>query len=167
MAQAREAMKNLPPEQKAMMEKMMSGKMAHAATKRTVTPMHQDKTINGFPCSGYRVTGSGPEMEIWATDAKNMKLDPKDLNTLKELAEFLTSSFPGMDRMADLVKDFDKPRPDQVPGMPILSIGKGSDGKETFRSEVVKIDRSSVPASTFELPQGFTKSEGFGDAKDE
>jgi hypothetical protein len=44
-------------------------------------------------------------------------------------------------------------------GMPIKSIMTTPDGGKVTM-EVVKVDKKAVPASTFELPAGYTKSEG-------
>lgn len=160
MAQMQEAMKNMPAEQRAQMEKMMAGRMKAAAPpKQTVKPMGQKKTINGFACAGYTVSSEAGEAEVWAADPKVLKLDAADMTAFKEFAEFMKSSFPGMERIADLAKDFDNPRADQVPGFPVLSIHKDKSGKEDFRSELVKLAKGSVEASAFELPAGFTKTD--------
>jgi hypothetical protein len=132
--------------------------MSHATPKRTIKPLNQSKTINGFVCQGYQAVSEGSELEIWSTDPKALKIEAKDMSAFKELADFMTSSFPGMDQMTDMAKDFEHPRPDQVPGLPILTIGKGRDGEETWRAEVIKIEKGSVGDSYFELPDGYTKN---------
>jgi len=161
MAQMKEAMKNMPPEQRAMMEKMMSGKMAQLKeSKRTVTPLHQEKTINGFKCSGYKVEGEGDELEVWSADPKELKIKPEDMSAFKDFAAFMQSALPGMEQISDLVKDFDHPREDQVPGFPVLTIAKNKDGSEAWRNELVQVDHDKIPASAFELPEGLTKTKG-------
>jgi hypothetical protein len=160
MAQMQEALKGMPAEQRAQMEKMMAGKMkGMTPPKQTVKPMGQKKTINGFECAGYTVSGGAGETEVWAADPKALKLDAADMTAFKDFAEFMKSSFPGMERIADLAKDFDHPREGQVPGFPVLTIRKDKSGKEDFRSELMKLTRGSVEASAFELPAGFTKTE--------
>jgi hypothetical protein len=159
MTQMQEALKGMPAEQRAKMEKMMAGKMkGMAPSKQTVKPMGQKKTINGFACAGYTVSGSTGETEVWAADPKVLKLDAAAMAAFKEFAEFMKSSIPGMERVADLAQDFDHPREDQVPGFPVLSIHKDKSGKEDFRSELIKLTNGSVEASVFELPAGFTKT---------
>jgi hypothetical protein len=160
LAQMQEAMKNMPAEQRAQMEKMMAGKMpGMAAPKQTVKPMGQKKTIDGFECTGYTVSSAAGETEVWAADPKVLKLPAGDMNAFKEFGEFMKSSFPGLERMADLAKDFEHPREDQVPGFPVLSIHKDKSGKEDFRSELVKLTKGAVDASAFELPAGLKKTE--------
>jgi hypothetical protein len=160
MAQMQEAMKNMPAAQRAQMEKLMAGQMKGAtSSKQTVKAMGQKRTINGFDCAGYTVTGEAGDTEVWAADPKALKLDTADMTVFKDFAEFMTSSFPGMERIADLAKDFEHPRADQVPGVPVLTIHKDKSGKEDFRSELVKLTRGAVDGSAFELPAGFTKTE--------
>jgi hypothetical protein len=159
MAQMQEALKGMPPEQRAQVEKMMAGKLkGMTPPKQTVKPMGQKKTINGFECAGYTVSGGAAETEVWAADPKVLKLDATAMTAFKEFAEFMKNSFPGMERIADLAQDFDHPREDQVPGFPVLSIHKDKSGKEDFRSELIKLTNGSVEASAFELPAGFKKT---------
>ena len=44
-------------------------------------------------------------------------------------------------------------------GVPLKSIGTTADGTKVTM-EVVKVDKKSLPASTFEIPAGYTKSAG-------
>ncbi len=44
-------------------------------------------------------------------------------------------------------------------GMPLKSIATTADGTKVTM-EVVKVNKKSLPASTFEIPAGYTKSEG-------
>ncbi len=159
MAQMQEAMKNAPPAQRAMMEKMMKGQMAGMSPKeRTVKPTGESKTINGFDCKGYIVSISdGQATEVWAADPKSLKIDSADLSVLKEFGEFMKAMLPGMDQFTDLIKDYENPGKDQVPGFPVLTIQKDGSGKELWRSELVKVDKGAIPAETFEVPAGFKK----------
>src|SRR5512144_778073 len=55
MAQMQAQLKNMPPEQRAMMEKMMKGKMpqAAAAAPKTVYTAKGSGSVNGFSCTKY------------------------------------------------------------------------------------------------------------------
>jgi hypothetical protein len=159
MAQMQEALKNAPPAQRAMMEKMMKGQMAGMTPKeRTVKAMGQTKTINGFECAGYTVSVSdGSSTEVWAAEPKAIHLDPKDISVWKDFAEFMKAMLPGVDQFKDLIKDYDNPGKDQVPGFPVLSIQRDKAGKEIWRSELVSVEKGSIPAEKFEVPAGFKK----------
>ena len=161
MSQMQAALANLPPEKRAMVEKMMAGKMAAAApaeVKRTVKEMGQNKTINGFDCAGYLVTkDDGTSSEIWAADPKAIHVNPADLSVFKDLSEFVKSMIPQMGGMQEMIKDYEHPKEGDIPGFPILTIGKDKDGKETFRAEVVKIDPGKIASEKFEVPSDYTQ----------
>jgi hypothetical protein len=161
MAQMQEALKNAPPAQRAMMEKMMKGQMgAMAPTERTVKATGEKKQINGFDCAGYLVSISdGRSTEVWAADPKSVKIEAADLAVLKDFGEFMKAMLPGMDQFADLIKDYENPGKDQVPGFPVMTIQKDASGKETWRSELVRIEKGSIPAEKFEVPANFKKEE--------
>lgn len=160
MAKMKEALAKVPPEQRAAVEKMMAGKMGGAGeSKRIVTPLGQSRKINDFLCAGYRVEiDRGGEMEVWSTDPKGIKVTEKDLTVFKEFAEFMKALNPGgMESLEGFLKDFDHPKEGEVPGLPILTIMKDKEGKEKWRSEVVRIAPDAIPAASFELPPGLKK----------
>lgn len=160
MAKMKEALANIPPEQRAAVEKMMEGRMPAAAEKkRVVTPLGQSRKINDFVCAGYRVAfDGGGEMEVWSADPKAFEISEKDLAVFKEFAEFWKALKPaGMDSMDGLLKDFGNPKEGDVPGLPILTIMKDASGKEEWRSEVVRITHDAIPAAAFDLPAGLKK----------
>lgn len=51
-----------------------------------------------------------------------------------------------------------------VKGLPIRWVSKAKDGSDQFRMELVSAKRQRVPASTFEIPAGYTKSEAMAPA---
>jgi hypothetical protein len=157
MAQMKEAMKSMPPEQRAMVEKMMSKKMpASQEITRQVKATGESKTINGFPCKGYTVSKSnGSSTEVWAADLSAVHLDPKDLQVFKEFSDFMKNMIPGMNQFAEWVKDYEHPRENEIPGFPVLSIEHDASGKETLRSELVRVDSGKIPTEKFEVPAGF------------
>ncbi|MBM3287014.1 MAG: DUF4412 domain-containing protein [Candidatus Eisenbacteria bacterium] len=166
MARMQEALKEASPEQRAMMEKMMGNVPgAKQKSKRIVTPLGQSREINGFRCKGYTVdTGDEATSEVWATDPKAINLDPAELSVFKEFAEFMQEILPGMDSLEELMKDYENPGEDQVPGFPILTIAKDKKGKESWRSEVVRLEKGSIGAEKFEVPAGWKKEKGaFGE----
>ncbi len=82
MAQMQAAMKNMTPDQRAMMEKMMKGKMpqAAAAPPKTVYTAKGSGSVNGFSCNKYEGDLSGvKESEVCAALPAQIKLTPADL----------------------------------------------------------------------------------------
>jgi hypothetical protein len=158
IAQAQKAMESLPPALREKMAGAMKG-MTGAGAKRTVKPLNQSKTINGFPTDGYLVTveGSGEAAEIWATAPSKLGVKASDFAVFKAMAEFMQQMIPGLESMKDLIKDYEKPAADQVPGFPVLTIQKDKNGKEVWRSELVSVDHGAVPGDKFAVPAGFTQ----------
>lgn len=164
MSEMKEAMKGMPPDQRAMVEKMLAGKMPKdAEVQRMIKPLGQKKTINGFSCEGYTVQTNDLTTEIWAADPRELKIDKDDLAAFKELADFMSAAVPGLDQLKDYAKDFDHPREDQVPGFPVLTIARDKEGKDLWRTELVKVEKTAVPASAFEVPSGLTRKKPLGD----
>ena len=91
-------------------------------------------------------TGNGMTTEMW---------------TAKELLDYATFSKlqarrgkgGGEEAMVKALKDAG------ADGMPLKSITTTGDGSKVTM-EVVKVDKKSLPASTFEIPAGYTKSAG-------
>ncbi len=155
MAELEKMKAQLPP---AMLEQMKRSMPGAAAPKRTVVPMNEARTINGFPCRGYAVSSeSGSASEVWSTDPASVELEPEDLSAFKEFAAFMKTMMPGMESWADWAKDFDHPKEGQVPGVPILTIVKDESGKELHRTELVRVEHGAVATSEFEVPAGYTE----------
>ena len=81
MAQMQAAMKNMPPEQRAMMEKMMKGKMPQAAAPapKTVYTAKGGGSVKGFSCTKYEgdlSAGEGVDRMCRASRAKSSSHPP-------------------------------------------------------------------------------------------
>jgi len=101
MAQMEAAMKNMPPEQRAMMEKMMKGKMpqAAAAAPKTVYTAKGSGTVNGFSCTKYEgVRGTEKVSDICAGSPSQIKIAPNDFQVFEKMKQFFSG-------MMDALKD--------------------------------------------------------------
>ncbi len=122
------------------MEKMAQGMMPTKETYR-VQKLGKEKIL-GYDCDHVRITDSDGEMEMWI--AKGIL----DYNTFKKF-----NQNPQTDGLEKALKDAG------VLGMPLKHItGKGTAQQAIM--EVVKINKSTLPASTFEIPKGYKKTEG-------
>jgi hypothetical protein len=93
-AQMEAQMKNMPPEQRAMMEKMMKGKMpqAAAAPPKTVYTAKGSGSVNGFSCTKYEGDRNGQkESELCAALPAQLKLTPADLDVFEKMRQFSSS----------------------------------------------------------------------------
>jgi hypothetical protein len=153
-AQAAERMKNLPPEQRKQMEKMMAGMGAPDGKlpKVTFQSMGQTKTVNGFSCEMYRILRDGVAKEEDCVSPWSAKVLQKgDFEGFRKFAEEMAKEMGGAGGgQRDMFEQFDK-----FPGLPITR--HMLDGGED--EEIKSIKRGSIPASQFAVPAGYTKKE--------
>jgi hypothetical protein len=165
MEQMQEQLKNMPPEQRAMMEKMMAGKVP-AAGQKEVSPIEyrktgQKQTINGFDCTSYDGIRDGRrEMELWITDWSNIDAKASDFKVLEELAALFKGMTGPMAKTFDIGLAQKYEGEDAVPGVPIRMVVTLDDG-ESF-NEIKKISREEIPPGQFDVPDGYVKAEMMG-----
>ncbi len=154
--QFEEQMKNMPPEQRQMMEQAMAGKMPHNAPEVSYQKVATEETVNQWVCDKYEETREGhKQSDVWTTDWKNLGLQPEDFNALKETGEFFSELAQGV---GSFYKVGDKPDEHHYVGVPIKTIGYSGD-RITNTQELKQISRQDFDASLFELPAGYTKQD--------
>ncbi len=162
MEQMREALKDMPPEQRQAMEQMMRSQMAQAGQgpqecrerRIEVRRTGQQATIAGFSAVRYDVFADGrPESEVWVAPGLTAwrELDPQRLARFAaEIAKIAGcgASAPaggplGGDAVWQLAGE----------GYPVRSVHAGSG----TTVEVVKAESRAVPAAEFQPPAGFAR----------
>jgi hypothetical protein len=130
--------------------KEMAGQQMKAK-KYTVEKLGQE-TILGYKTQHVLVKdadareGKGMNLEMWVSK------DLLDYATYSKL-QARRGRAGNEEGMVKALKDAD------ADGMPLKSIATTPEGMK-ITMEVTKIDKKSLPASTFEIPAGYTKSEG-------
>jgi hypothetical protein len=164
MAQIKEEMKNLPPEQRAMVEQMMQKQMPKAESPKPTQPRtyvkgDKTETINGHPCALYNaMRGDKKEQQIWVTDWKPLGLDPKDMAVFDQLGEFMKDAVGPLTKTLSIGLDqkyADAASPDALPGVPIRVVTPTEKGDTVM--EIKKIAREDIAPASFEVPQGLKK----------
>ena len=150
MAQMDAAMKNMPPEQRAMMEKMMKGKMPQAgpAIVKVVYTAKGSGTVNGFSCTKYDgMQGAQKVSEICAASPSQIKMNPGDFQVFEKMKQFTAGITDALKNspMASSMQSVSM-APSGIEGFPIQSI--------TFRN--------GQPSDRVELKSAATAS--FSDA---
>jgi hypothetical protein len=167
MEQARkmmdEQMKNLSPEQRQQMEKMM-GKMpgAPAEQKEIVYKrVGKGEKVNDYTCEHYAAFSDGKKTwDLWTVDYKDVGVGPKDLAPLEALGEFFAEiSNNNVERYfvgteAPLEGD-EGPR---FHGMPVKWTDIEADSV-VHVNELKVLEKQKVDASLFEVPEGFKKAD--------
>ena len=105
-----------------------------------------DETVNGYKCVHAQINENGAVSEVWNT---------------KDIADYekYSSSIKGN-------RKFGTPKRDKAlkdagcDGMPVKILSKGERPDENFTMELVKIEKKNFSQNDFEIPAGYTKTEG-------
>jgi hypothetical protein len=155
MAQMQEKMKNMPPEQREMMEKMMKGKMGQMAG-RGAAPVHTVYTakgsgsVNGFSCTRYEgVRGTEKVADICAAKPSDLRFSPSDFQVFEKMKEFAASMQSAFTNMIG-GGNYRPVGELGYEGFPIESTTY-SEGKIETKSELKSIARSSLSDADFSV----------------
>ncbi len=106
MAQVQEALKNVPEDQRAMVEKMMKERMPSGMDQKPERPKAQVKKtgeraeMQGYPCVRYDVLYDGAKLrELWVTDWSNIEGGQGAAQAFQDLGAFfeeMMDAFGGM-----------------------------------------------------------------------
>ena len=165
MAQMEAAMKNMPPEQRAMMEKMMKGKMPGAAQATppvaTVYSAKGSATVNGFACTKYDGERGGAKVsEVCAAPASTIKIDASDFQLFDKMREF-TSGLQQAMKSLPIASNAPRFAERGFEGFPVQQI-EFSNGQPVQRMDLKSLDQAALSDGDFslgnakkvELPQG-------------
>jgi len=166
-AQMREALKDVPPEQRAMVEQMMKGRMpspakAPARSKVEFRNTGERDTKNGYTSVKYEATTDGRKtLEYWVTDWDNVDGGDDAVEAFQAMAGFLTQmldSMPsfGVDEDAD-----DNPfeHMNEMDGFPVLTYEYASDGSIASESWLHSSTQKEVDPAEFEPPSAYERRE--------
>jgi uncharacterized protein YukE len=138
-----EKLKNLPPEQRKMMEQMM-GKAAMGGqnAKIDVIKTAEKKNISGYACIKYAMKEDTTEIgSVWTTasvsDFSSMQKD------FKEFGQRMAAQMPKAGEMVTALA--------KVEGFPVQTTMAG------ITMTVTKVEKKVVAASEFEVPAGYKK----------
>jgi hypothetical protein len=155
MKQMEEAMKDMPPEQRAMMEGMMKGKMPASESKVTFKKVASGQQVGQWTCAQYQGDRNGKKVQdVWTTDWKSLGITESDFTVLMEMSKF----WEGLSKFATshFKISGDQAAEDQYPGVPVKTVDY-EDGKAAGSSELQGVQRQDLDAAMFNLPAGFKK----------
>jgi hypothetical protein len=159
-AQMQERMKNLPPEQRAKLEKAMQGRgMAVPASKPEFHKTGSDH-VGKWACDVYEQMENGAKSEeVCAASMAQLGLTPADLNVVTQLQNLFKHMLPpALGNRAFALGDA------EMQGFPGIAIRRVSysGGHEQTREEMVDLTHGAIPDAAFVLPEGFTKKPMMG-----
>ena len=159
MSQMQEAMKNMPPEQRARMEAIMKGRMGGAGAAAPAKPVYRkvgtDK-VGKWACDKYEGTTNGQKTsELCTVDPKVLGLNTADFAVTREFAEFFAKLIPAGAAQAFRVGSAE----DQgFSGVPVRSVFYNN-GQPMITSEITDIHHQAFTDATFQPPAGFQKTD--------
>lgn len=167
MQQMEEQLQGLPPEQRAMMEKMMKDQLPpsmqqSASAKVTVEKTGNSDSINGFDCEYYEVLRDDVKVrELCVTSWDEIPGGREVADSMLEMAGFfenMAEAFSGgMNLMAAQQEMFEHMQ--ELDGYPVLSREFDEAGKLVSESILKAADSEDIDAAAFEPPADYRKKQ--------
>ncbi len=166
LAQVQEQLAALPPEQRAMVEKMMASQMpggmpgsaAPAQTGRW-EKVASGETVGRWTCDRYRYTvGDVSQREVWIAPMASSGVDPAAWTTMTKLGDL----FKGFAEKMPMVipkgqidpAAWDLPPDLRTSGFPVKFV-EFTNGLPSSETRFASIEAVSFPPETFALPEGY------------
>lgn len=156
MKEYEEQMKNVPPEQRMMVESMMKGRMPQPPPRTSYKKVASGVKVNRWTCDRYEgYSGTAKKEEVWTAGAEQFGLRPEELQVLEDVRDFM-EEFSGESLPFFRVERETEKRGDDFSGVPVRMI-RYADGKKQERMELTEVQRKDVAPSLFEVPKGVKK----------
>ncbi len=159
MKEYEEQMKNVPPEQRQMVEAMMKGRMPQKPPRTAYKKVASGVKVNRWNCDRYDgYLGREKNEEVWTADAGQLDLRPEELQVLDDVRDFM-EEFSKQDLpFFRAGKGKRGKEGSDLSGVPVRMI-RYADGKKHKRMELTEVQRKDVAPSLFEVPAGMKKKE--------
>lgn len=158
LAQLEAQLAQLPPEQRAAMEKMLKGRLPQTPTAKETTELRdtgETRRVNGYPCVKYEFYRGGRlESEIWATDASNLEAAHNLTTVLAGMADFYSELIESIPAAAQ--SDFDFAGVGELNRFPIR-IRKFADRRVESEINMKQIGVKDVSDSLFEVDPSYKR----------
>jgi len=143
MEKAMEQMKDMPAEQREMMEKLLGKSTGKKEAKAVVKKLGDTKKVGGFACTRHKIMRGTEEIaELWIT--KEIRGFDAMRNDLKAFSKRMTTMNPMMG--GDLASAMES-----LDGFPMET------GMMGMKTVVTKVEPKSTTLSEFEVPSGYKK----------
>lgn len=160
--QMEDMMKNVPPEQREMMEKMMSGQMPQlnaAVPEVDVVRLGDGGTVNGKSTVRYQVTYDGqPKQNLWIAGWDQMEGAEDLKSSFLSMADFMQSI---IDQVPMVAANMENPMQalKKLDGFPIRTEDLDDQGRVKSTTDVLSSTTEDLSAGAFEAPDGYKKQE--------
>jgi Domain of unknown function (DUF4412) len=153
-----EQMKNMPPEQRKMVEAMMKDRMPKQPPRTEYKKVASGVKVNRWVCDQYDgIVGREKKEEVWTADPGQFDLRPEEVQVFDSLREF-SEEFSKQGMPFYRIEMEKGKKGSDYTGVPVRMI-RFSHGKKVERMELTEAQRKEVAPSMFELPAGYKKKE--------
>ena len=164
MQQMQAQLKNLPPERRAMIAKMMKSRGSVGVQAQPpqppaeVTRTSKRDTVNGYPCVKYEVTRGGQKVrELWVTDWDNVEGGDEAVGAMVAMAKFgeeLLSAVSGS--VPFKLPESPFAEIDKMNGFPV-STKSFDNGRLSHETTLRSSRRQAIDPAAFEPPPGYKR----------
>ena len=161
LKQLKQQLASMPPEQRAMMEKMMKNQLGKSG--RPKVTFKKGKTgvkVGKWRCALFLVYKKGKKIsEKCYARLGELGLKRRDLAALGAYSNIVSTKSEAAGEI-----DEDSFSPKEIRkitgfyGFPVKTVGYEGEGKQTL-TELVRIERKTLPSSVFEVPKGYKKTQ--------
>jgi hypothetical protein len=158
-----EKMKNMPPEQRQMMEQIMKQRMGGAGMPAAQQPqtvyqkVASGETVNQWTADKYEGLRAGrKEMEVWTTGWNEFGVTQSDFRVFQDLGEYFKKLSPQMNDDMFRIGSAQAESQQGYSGVPVRRIFYRN-GSPYQKSEVTRVTRQDFERILFEPPDGFRK----------
>jgi hypothetical protein len=167
MEQMRAQLADMPPEQRAMVEQMMQGKMAgmmESEDESSATRVEQmgSGSWQSGPCTEYAVfEGDEKTQQICAAPLSDVEGADEAMAAFKNMAKFINSlaeSMPGP--LGASMAENPMGLIDQIDGFPVRTVDY-VDGQVSAETTLSSVADSDLDPGLFNVPEGYTQQDPF------
>lgn len=164
MQQMREALEDMPPEQRAMAEEMMKQRMPQLSEEEsTLEETGRTDSVNGFDCRWYEVSESGRKTtELCVTPWSEIDGGEEIAEPMRRMSAFFEemarqfSEAAGTDVLGGQQELFE--HMEELDGYPVLVRDFGADGGALSETRLTSAETADVDPALFEPPSGYRET---------
>ena len=169
IAQVQEALKDVPADQRAMIEEMMKKRMPEAAApQRPVTELRKTGergTRAGYPCVRYDILVNGrKKQELWVTDWGNIEGGADMVDAFEDMADFfreMMAAMPDFGQGDSGIGDGAFEYIKELGGFPVVTREFDDYGALEDESTLRSSRRRTLDPEDFEPPAGYKRQQMF------
>lgn len=152
-AQMNAAMEKMSPAQRKQVEEQIAKSTGADKPETAWVRTGKDQTIAGLACKGYKgTTAGGPTEACFVPWGQGM--NKADFAPMVGLSSMMTSALVGPPSADRALRDFER-----SPGFPAAQVVFDESGNRIIETRLESVSRSSIPASRFAVPAGYSEGE--------